>query len=93
MADWQNKWDDYIRRNAEPLQIAQVERSRVEQFDKHLQQITTRVAQQQSALERVGNDNLGEQIESLISSERFQVKRIEVKPGARLSLQKHLLFV
>ncbi|MDH5517881.1 MAG: chromosome segregation protein SMC [Gammaproteobacteria bacterium] len=39
----QNDWEDYNRRSAEPAQVAQVERNRMEQLERHIQQMQTRL--------------------------------------------------
>ncbi|MEM7206829.1 MAG: chromosome segregation protein SMC [Pseudomonadota bacterium] len=69
MSDWQSQWDDYNRRNAEPLQSAQIERSRIEQFDQHMQQVKKRNEAKKLALQTMGDGDLGTQIEALIREE------------------------
>jgi len=69
MSDWQSHWDDYNRRHAEPMQVAQVERSRIEQFDHHMQQLKKRGEQKKQALQTMGDGNLGNQIETSIREE------------------------
>ena len=39
----QNDWEDYNKRSAEPAQVAQVERNRMEQLERHIQQMQTRL--------------------------------------------------
>ncbi|MDH5425965.1 MAG: chromosome segregation protein SMC, partial [Gammaproteobacteria bacterium] len=49
----QNDWEDYNRRSAEPAQVAQVERNRMEQLERHIQQMQTRlqrIAEQKQSL-------------------------------------------
>ena len=84
MSDWQNNWDDYNRRNAEPLQVAQVERSRVEQIDRQIGQLQQRSEKQQLALQNLSGDNLSEQIELLIAQEATAVGE-EERVKARLA--------
>ena len=43
MHSLQNDWEDYNRRSAEPAQVAQVERNRMEQLERHIQQMQTRL--------------------------------------------------
>ena len=69
MANWQNDWEGYNRRNAEPLQIAQVERSRIEQIERQISQLKQRAEKQQYTLANLDGGNLGEQIETLITQE------------------------
>ena len=73
MATWQNDWDSYNKRNAEPLQIAQVERSRSEQIERQMQQLQQRTEKQQHSLENLGGGDLGEKIEELIHLEASAV--------------------
>jgi len=43
MHSLQNDWEDYNKRSAEPAQTAQVERNRMEQLERHIQQMQTRL--------------------------------------------------
>jgi len=43
MHSLQNDWEDYNKRSAEPAQVAQVERNRMEQLERHIQQMQTRL--------------------------------------------------
>lgn len=69
MTEWQGNWDNYNRRNAEPLQIAQVERSRIEQFERLIQQVSQRAIAQQNALATIDSGDLGVQIALLVDEE------------------------
>ena len=77
IADWQNDWQDYNRRNAEPVQTAKVERSRIDQFDRLIKQLEQRTAAQNDALDKLDNADLDCQIESLIRAEADAVDRAE----------------
>ena len=43
MEQWQQEWDAFQARAAEPAQTAQVQRSRMEQLEKHLQEVRGRI--------------------------------------------------
>ena len=42
MHDWQSRWDEFNQRAAEPARISEVERARIDQFDRHLGQLDQR---------------------------------------------------
>jgi len=78
MLDWQTRWEDYGRRSAEPAQQAQVERSRMEQLERHMGQLEQRA--QKLAEEHRGVDcsALQMQVEDLIVAEVDAAERLPV---------------
>lgn len=48
MQQWQAEWEEFNRRAAEPAQAAQVQRSRMEQLERHLEQIRQRLERMES---------------------------------------------
>ena len=90
MSSWQNHWDDYNRRQAEPLQIAQVERSRTEQFERQLTQLKQRSDRQKQALDNFVDHNLDDKIEALVRQQR-EVESNEANSKVRLQQGKDKL--
>ncbi len=48
MQQWQAEWDDFNKRAAEPVQTAQVQKSRMEQLERHLEQARERLQRVES---------------------------------------------
>lgn len=70
MEQWQAEWDAFNERAAEPAKTAQVQRSRMEQLEKHVQQVRERIQRLES--ERVGLDpaSLEDAISELVAEEQ-----------------------
>lgn len=65
MADWQARWDDYTRRAAEPVQQAQVEKTRMEHLQRQIQQLEMRRQRLNEELQRLSTESLQQQCASL----------------------------
>ncbi|TNF37733.1 MAG: chromosome segregation protein SMC [Gammaproteobacteria bacterium] len=77
MHEWQSAWEEYNRRASQPSQTAQVERTRMEQLERH-------VAQLQQRLQRIAEEqqNLsGEEFEIELEKLREQALQAEEQKG------------
>lgn len=75
-AGWQNQWDELTRRLAEPTQMAQVERARLEHLEGQLAQLAQREARLSEEQAGLADDELQGQVES------FETRLYEVKSDA-----------
>ena len=65
MQEWQAAWDQHNERAAEPSQTAQVERTRMEQLEKHVNQLRQRLEKIEEEKRRLVGDDLEIQLEQL----------------------------
>ncbi len=77
---WQEDWEEFNRKATEPVQLAQVERAKIDQLEKqhtHLNQRIERIKQEQQNL---STDELKKEVEELIEQELiFNEKTDELK--------------
>lgn len=73
MSEWQNTWEDYNKRAAEPAQKAQVERARMEQLERQLQQLGQRETRLQQEQKRLSTEQIMGEI-SQFSTEADQAR-------------------
>ena len=81
MQDWQHSWDGVNREYSEASQKAQVERSRMEQLERHVEQLKTR-------LQRIGIEQQslrGEDIEGQIIELKVKLDEVAQKKAAQES--------
>lgn len=80
MQEWQNDWDNHNQRAAEPSQTAQVERTRMEQLEKHIVQLTTRLEKIEEEKRKLVGDDLEIELEQLREqSETAEMKKSEMQ--------------
>jgi chromosome segregation protein len=65
MHQWQTAWEDYNRRSAEPSQEAQVERTRMEQLERHIGQLQQRLQRINEEKQKLVGDDLEGELEQL----------------------------
>jgi chromosome segregation protein len=65
MHSWQQNWEDYNRRAAQPSQEAQVERTRMEQLERHIVQLQQRLQRIVEEQQRLVSDDLEKELTSL----------------------------
>ncbi|MDX1609634.1 MAG: chromosome segregation protein SMC [Halofilum sp. (in: g-proteobacteria)] len=65
MQAWQQQWEELNRRAAEPAQTAQVQRSRMEQLERHCEQARQRRAKIEQELEQLDPAEVEHEIEQL----------------------------
>ena len=87
MQDWQSRWDDFNQRSAEPTRISEVERARIDQFDRHLAQLDqrrTRLEEERSAHSSSALDAEIAEIAQLeaTAAESFQLQQQRVQEYA-----------
>ena len=58
MQAWQEEWDAFNRRSAERAQAAQVERTRLDHLDKHMQQLDVRLQRMDEEQQTLGGETL-----------------------------------
>ena len=69
MRQWQAEWDDFNRRAAEPAQTAQVQRSRMEQLERHVEQASQRLKRVEEEAGQLDPAGLEQEIEELVRQE------------------------
>ncbi|MFW2373995.1 MAG: chromosome segregation protein SMC [Gammaproteobacteria bacterium] len=65
MHEWQSAWEDYNRRAAEPSQEAQVERTRMEQLERHIGQLQQRLQKINEEKQDLQGHDLDSELEQL----------------------------
>jgi chromosome segregation protein len=65
MQRWQTEWDDFNRRATEPAQTAQVQRSRMEQLERHIEQANQRLGKVEEEAGQLDPEGLEVEIEAL----------------------------
>jgi chromosome segregation protein len=63
MHAWQQEWDEFNRRSAERAQAAQVERTRLDHLDRHLQQLDERLQRMDNEQQTLGEQSLEEELQ------------------------------
>jgi len=69
MRQWQGEWDDFQKRAAEPAQEAQVQRSRMEQLERHIEQARERLQRIESERGQLDTDAVSAEIDELVGEE------------------------
>ncbi|AHK79575.1 chromosome segregation protein SMC [Ectothiorhodospira haloalkaliphila] len=65
MNDWQGRWEDFNRRAAEPSQVAQVERARLEQLENQIGQLDARHGRLDDELKGLSTEGLQAEIDTV----------------------------
>lgn len=80
MQEWQSAWDLHNEEAAQPSQTAQVERTRMEQLEKHVQQLKQRQEKVEEEKRKVVGDDLEIELEQLREqSETAEMKKSEMQ--------------
>ncbi|MDO6459882.1 chromosome segregation protein SMC [Granulosicoccaceae sp. 1_MG-2023] len=69
LQEWQTRWDQFAQRSSEPTQTAQVELSRMDQFERNLDELQKRIQRLESEQETMDTETLRLEIEELIGEE------------------------
>ena len=80
---WQQQWDECNRKVAEPVQQAQVERARMEQLERHIQQLRDREARLRGERDNIQIAPIEAQVEELARAVESQLA-VEEEAGAAL---------
>jgi len=89
MQEWQSLWDSHNERAAEPSQTAQVERSRMEQLEKHVVQLKTRLEKIEEEKRKLVGDDLEIEIEQLREqSETAEMQKAEMQDKVSVVIEK-----
>ncbi len=65
MRAWQEEWDEFNQRAAERAQSAQVERTRLDHLERHMQQLDERLQRMDQEQQSLGDGSLEKEIEQL----------------------------
>ncbi len=80
MQEWQAAWDNHNERAAEPSQTAQVERTRMEQLEKHVVQLKQRLEKIEEEKRKLVGDDLEIELEQLREqSETAEMQKEEMQ--------------
>ena len=63
MHAWQQEWDEFNRRSAERAQSAQVERTRLDHLDRHMQQLDERLQRMDNEQQTLGEQSLEDELQ------------------------------
>ena len=69
LAQWQKRWDTFSERSDEPLRVAQVELSRMDQLERNLEELHKREQRLTTEQASLDTQALREQIEELLANE------------------------
>jgi len=89
MQEWQHAWDHHNQRAAEPSQTAQVERTRMEQLEKHVNQLRQRLEKIEEEKRKLVGDDLEIELEQLREqSETAEMQKAELQGRVSEVLEK-----
>lgn len=66
---WQEDWEEFNRKSAEPVQLAQVERAKIDQLEKQHTQLHQRTERIQQEQQNLSTDELRQEVEDLLEQE------------------------
>ncbi|MGD8308361.1 MAG: chromosome segregation protein SMC, partial [Chromatiales bacterium] len=78
MQEWQSEWEEFNQRAAEPAQIAQVERTRINHLEAREQELERRIARHTEELGQLDDRTLAAEIADLENAEVARVEQAEV---------------
>ncbi len=90
MRDWQAEWDDFQARAAEPVQQAQVQRSRMEQLERHIEQARKRLQRIESERGELDTDAVSTEIDELVTTEEAATEEVSRLQGEYDALEQAL---
>ncbi len=89
MQEWQSLWDSHNERAAEPSQTAQVERTRMEQLEKHVIQLKQRLEKIEEEKRKLVGDDLEIELEQLREqSETAEMQKSEMQDKVSEVIEK-----
>jgi len=89
MQEWQSQWDSHNERAAEPSQTAQVERTRMEQLEKHVIQLKQRLEKIEEEKRKLVGDDLEIELEQLREqSETAEMQKQEMQEKVSEVIEK-----
>jgi chromosome segregation protein len=68
MQAWQEEWNEFNQRSADSSQSAQVERTRIDHLERHLQQLEARLQRMDHEQQNLDNSTLESEVEQLINA-------------------------
>ncbi len=81
LSDWQSRWEQFTQRSNEPVQIAQVELSRMDQLEINLDEIRNRLQRSTDEQSSLDTDKLKQETQVLIEQEitaKAQEERLQI---------------
>ncbi len=72
MHDWQEAWNEFNQRAAEHAQAAQVERTRLDHLDRHMQQLDVRLQRMDEEQQTLGSQSVSGELERLAHESEAQ---------------------
>jgi chromosome segregation protein len=84
MRAWQTEWDEFNRRAAERSQSAQVERTRLDHLERHVQQLDTRLQRMGEEQQTLGGQSLMDEIRA--TAEQLEARETVVS-GIQVELE------
>ena len=89
MHEWQSSWEDYNRRAAEPSQNAQVERTRMEQLERHIANLQQRLQRIDEEKKKLSVGDLETELEQLRQQgEEAEMQKDEMEERVAEVLEK-----
>jgi chromosome segregation protein len=90
MRAWQEAWDEFNRQVAESSQSVQVERTRIDHLERHLQQIDGRLQRMHQEQEVLDSTDLDAEVERLISAATEQEELAAEKQSRLFAATRHI---
>ncbi|HAJ92136.1 MAG TPA: chromosome segregation protein SMC [Gammaproteobacteria bacterium] len=72
MHAWQEEWNEFNQRAAERAQVAQVERTRLDHLDRHMQQLDDRLQRMDEEQQTLGDQSVAGELEQLAHASEAQ---------------------
>ncbi len=90
MQQWQSSWDELNKQSMEPAQTAEVQRTRIENFDKTISELMQRKEKLEQELHSISPETFNQEIESLEQQLKSINAETETHKGALASSQQQI---
>ena len=90
MQAWQAEWDEFNRHTAERSQSVQVERTRIDHLERHMQQLDDRLQRVDQERQGLENTTLDEELEQLIGAATEQEELAAAKQSLLVSASQRI---
>ena len=74
---WQDEWEEFNQKAAEPVQLAQVERAKIDQLEKQHTQLNQRIERIKQEQQNLSTDELRQEVEGLVEQELIISEKVD----------------
>ena len=74
---WQDEWEEFNQKAAEPVQLAQVERAKIDQLEKQHTQLNQRIERIKQEQQNLSTDELRHEVEELVEQELILNEKVD----------------